>query len=63
MGFGFFVFFRGLPFAVLFDEDFNAAGDWNRDDCAYDAEHVDADSDGCEDDECRELKPFTLDFW
>ncbi len=48
--------------AVFFDEDFDAAGDWNGDNCASEAESIDADSNGGKNNEGRELHTFTLDF-
>jgi len=51
------------PFAVFFNENFDTAGDWNGNDSADDAKHVDANGDGREDGEGRELKTFALDLW
>lgn len=49
--------------AIFCDEDFDATGDWNGDNCASEAESVDADSNGGKNNEGRELHAFTLDFW
>ena len=57
------LFFVFVVRSVFFEQDFDATGDWDGDDCADNAEHVDADGDRSEDDESRELKAFALDFW
>ena len=49
--------------AVFVDEDFDAAGDWYRDDCSDEPESIDADGDSGEDDECRKTHATTLNFW
>ncbi len=49
--------------AVFFDEYFDASGDWDGDDSANEAKHVNANSDGAEYDESWKLEAFALDFW
>ncbi len=47
---------------ILFDQDFDAAGDGDGDDGAKEAEHVSADDHGDEDDDGAEVEGATLDF-
>ena len=61
--FRFFVFYWAEGFAVFFDQDFDAAGNRDGNDCAWNAKHVDANGDGGEDGEGRELKAFALNLW
>ena len=55
--------FEGDFVAVFFEEDLDAGGDWDGDESANEAEHIDANSDGAKDGEDWELEAFTLDFW
>ena len=49
--------------AIFFDEDADAAGDWDGYDGTDKAESVDADSDSRKDDEGGQIHAFALDLW
>ncbi len=60
--FGLFVFEWAEGFAVFFNQDFDTTGDRNGNNRAWNAKHIDTNSDGGENGEGRELKAFALNL-